>query len=345
MIKLMEPNLYEEAAELLFHELYDGSYQDLTKSFQRFDNHEAAAPLLDACLEMENACKKLKIEDDILALKLDENTYIGEILWRVYYKFDSEAPLAPLLLERFQKTKGADFLVVCLYHADANVENYEFEEMQQQLLNSDLDAEIKCQLLKICLNPEPIITKLCLLVEKIADLIQPILEKYAPMFTIASTFLSHTTEEVFRQKFPLKVSDTEETCILPLLTGLNKAWFADLGRNTNTILGVGLLFFVLDLFSSSQHLHPEILSQHLKCFSDDTKAKILLELSKGDTYQAALAKQLNLTPATISHHLDYLASYGVISNDVHEKKIYYHLERGWVDFLASELKRLFGSGN
>lgn len=88
----MEPNLYEEAAELLFHELYDGNYQDLTKSFRRFDNHGAAAPLLDACLEMENACKKLKIKDNILALKLEENIYVGEILWRVYYKFDLEPP-------------------------------------------------------------------------------------------------------------------------------------------------------------------------------------------------------------------------------------------------------------
>lgn len=216
--------------------------------------------------------------------------------------------------------------------------------MQQQLLNSDLDAEIKCQLLKICLNPEPVITKLCQLVETIADLIKPILEKYASLFMIADDFLNHNTEDVLRQKIPLKVSDTEETHLLPLLTGLNKAWFSDLGHNTNTILGVGLLFFVLDIFSPGQRLHPEILSQHLKCFSDDTKAKILLELRKGDTYQAALAKQLNLTPATISHHLDYLANCGVISNDVHEKKIYYHLEREWVDFLADELKRLFGRG-
>lgn len=194
------------------------------------------------------------------------------------------------------------------------------------------------------MDPEPVFTELCHLVELTAEAISPLLKKFRPLYSCTETFFaSPEAAKLLLERLPVKIDDVDSLEILPMLTGLNLASMAvselEEGRY---VLELGLLFLVMDIFDEERELKPEILSERLRCFTDETKLKILEILKEGDNYQAAMAKLLKLTPATISHHLDYLMNQGMISDDVRENRVYYHLERQRVNFLAKELKRIFG---
>lgn len=77
----------------------------------------------------------------------------------------------------------------------------------------------------------------------------------------------------------------------------------------------------------------------LKAISDATRLNILHLLAERPRYLQELARQLDLTPATVSHHLAILSSADLVSFSVEEgkKKVYYHLVREHVSDLGKRV--------
>ncbi len=107
--------------------------------------------------------------------------------------------------------------------------------------------------------------------------------------------------------------------------------------------------FIGLIFDQSFYFYKEIgledLSRLLKPFGDLSKFRILLELLKRPTYGKALADQLQLTPATISYHINDLASDGLIEYVPGEnKRIYYHVKEDLLhDIIEALEKQLFST--
>ena len=134
---------------------------------------------------------------------------------------------------------------------------------------------------------------------------------------------------------------------MPLLLGLNMSWdyeddYGDAPEGCpergKEVLGVGLLFFVMDSLEGSGTEDAEGLTARLKCFTDETKMKILFLLAQQDCYQAEIARRLKLTPATISHHLDMLHNNGIIPVSYTHLDVYKRQSRDWekIDALYAE---------
>ncbi|QVK17005.1 winged helix-turn-helix transcriptional regulator [Mycoplasmatota bacterium] len=82
----------------------------------------------------------------------------------------------------------------------------------------------------------------------------------------------------------------------------------------------------------------EEISNSLKVISDRTRLEILRRLSIGPTYGKLLANSLDLTTATISHHLDLLKSIGMIKEEKIKNIKYFSLNQQKFDEVLDLLK-------
>ena len=103
-----------------------------------------------------------------------------------------------------------------------------------------------------------------------------------------------------------------------------------LGQNSITYTAYSLYFGIIfdSSFEFSEKINEESLPSYLRLLSDPSKFKIIKTLLKKPMYGKELAEMLNLTPATISHHMSDLSSGGLI-HFIQEKskRIYYHVDQ------------------
>lgn len=89
---------------------------------------------------------------------------------------------------------------------------------------------------------------------------------------------------------------------------------------------VGILFdddFELNLKPKDSEFQTENITKILKILSDSSKFEILSYIKDKKAYGSELAKQLNLTTATISHHMGALLKAGLVRMEKEDTKVYY----------------------
>src|SRR5690606_24452519 len=106
---------------------------------------------------------------------------------------------------------------------------------------------------------------------------------------------------------------------------------------------VGIYFFLLDELKEKYGTQLDALVTDLKAIADNTRLNIMYSLAKKPMYIQQLAEELNLTPATISHHIDVLLKSELISinMDVEKnKKIYYEVNKEKLKTLARNIESI-----
>jgi DNA-binding transcriptional ArsR family regulator len=83
------------------------------------------------------------------------------------------------------------------------------------------------------------------------------------------------------------------------------------------------------------------LSQTFAALADDNRRKILDVLKKGERPVAAIAKNLEITDATLSHHLDVLRRAGLVSSRRAGRQIFYSLNLSVTEEIAGALVKFF----
>ena len=108
--------------------------------------------------------------------------------------------------------------------------------------------------------------------------------------------------------------------------------------------GTGVLLFVGLLFTDYQFFHQEKVSDEemcarLKLISDPSKYEILKEIKNEGKYGAQLAQHLDLSTATISHHMSTLINTGLVSIEKDVNRIYYHANKELLALCIDQLRR------
>ena len=97
--------------------------------------------------------------------------------------------------------------------------------------------------------------------------------------------------------------------------------------DTPYYLTVGILFddkFSISMTSLKEKEEgSEYMAKVLKLLSDRSKLEILSYIKNKKAYGSELAKQLNLTNATVSHHMSGLVNAGLVIMEKEDTKIYY----------------------
>ena len=350
-MKLLKPDVYEEAAALLMEcsRPEDRNYGALRKGLFRRSRLQKAQEILEVCEKIRRMVnEKEPLQDGLFSFSLRESWQIGQLLWLLYHDPGSGRKPSEYLEERFLKDEGMNFVKMALGIEPS--EQMERKAVQEALFAAEISEMVKYRILEVWLNPHPVLERLCAMVERAAELIEPCLEQYAHLFDYAGQFLEQPdAKERLEKRLALEIPEGTE--IMPLLLGLNMSWDYedDYGDSPEgcpergkEVLGVGLLFFVMDSLEGSGTEDAEGLTARLKCFTDETKMKILFLLAQQDCYQAEIARRLKLTPATISHHLDMLHNNGIIQSVMRDNRYFYHLQRDRVSAIARALDEALG---
>jgi DNA-binding transcriptional ArsR family regulator len=93
---------------------------------------------------------------------------------------------------------------------------------------------------------------------------------------------------------------------------------------------------VYQIMKKPQNIRGTLLPA-LKALSDGSKFDILLSLMTSPKYNLELAEALNLTAATVSHHMNVLLTYPLVSVEKREGRVYYTLSKDTIE------KGAFGS--
>ncbi|MEI6835454.1 MAG: metalloregulator ArsR/SmtB family transcription factor [Candidatus Falkowbacteria bacterium] len=83
------------------------------------------------------------------------------------------------------------------------------------------------------------------------------------------------------------------------------------------------------------------ISQTLAALADPNRQKILAALQKSELPVSAIAKNLNITLATLSHHLDILRRAGLVSSRREGRQIFYELNLSVADEMIAALTKMF----
>ena len=102
------------------------------------------------------------------------------------------------------------------------------------------------------------------------------------------------------------------TAVLPLME-----WI------TPTIIFQGVLTNKLDLYQKNLENAKEMLPPILKLLGDKSKFEILCLLKSHGRYNLEIAEELQLTPATASHHMSMLLSNHMVTVEKKDGRVYY----------------------
>ncbi|MGD1008055.1 MAG: metalloregulator ArsR/SmtB family transcription factor [Ignavibacteriaceae bacterium] len=86
------------------------------------------------------------------------------------------------------------------------------------------------------------------------------------------------------------------------------------------------------------------LNQTLSALADPNRQKILECLRKTELPVAEIAKNLNITLATLSHHLDILRRANLVSSRREGRQIFYQVNLSVVEEILEAITKIFKSG-
>ena len=101
-------------------------------------------------------------------------------------------------------------------------------------------------------------------------------------------------------------------------------------------IGMALKRMGLGIFRNNPVNNRKRLVFLLKVLADESKLEILALLKERRRYGRELAKELNLTTATISHHMDMLVGSGLVTLNKEMNRIYYEIDENAVRKLLEQ---------
>ena len=224
-----------------------------------------------------------------------------------------------------------------------NPEIGSLSHLLELLETTEKTAEEKLQLISIYENRCEFMLEL----EEFVDRVIPIFKTHYPI--ISSDFnntlnlleetenLSTILPEVITVDFP----DVEETNIGIGIFSFNQL---SVGYNDNILnYSIGIYFFILSELKEQYSSYEEALLSDLKAISDNTRLNIIYNLAESPMYIQELAEKLDLTPATISHHIDILLKNQLISitMDIEKsKRIYYEINKSKLKSLGLAIESI-----
>ena len=138
---------------------------------------------------------------------------------------------------------------------------------------------------------------------------------------------------------------SEELLILPAFSGFRSLSFLTQDLNEH---GKATLIWGLDILSLLKYkkagMSVDTICTSLKLFSDKSKFEILCYVSRQCAYGAQIAKELQLTTPTISYHMQALMNAGFIKFRKENNRLYYSLNREYLEeFLEMTKQKLLSN--
>lgn len=207
------------------------------------------------------------------------------------------------------------------------------------IMNMDISQDEKWKLQHIFLEPEEHRLKVYELISIAIDVLKKFKDELEPLTKEFVFYWKEKTKDISILKliesgmgFHFDENPHGEIITANIIMPHSLGVFTD-GQNdtidTPYDIRIGILFgddftLTFDNPSNDSDKHREENAvELLKLLSDNSKFQILLAIRDQKAYGSELAKKLNLTTATISHHMSALTANGLITIEKEDTKIFY----------------------
>lgn len=214
-------------------------------------------------------------------------------------------------------------------------------ELIQIIEALEIEADKKWQLILLYQNYHLYMDELITILDRAVSLFQQKLSLIQPLLTqfhdTYSNLLQHDPVNYVYEHYRIRLSDHKDIVFAPYLFGCNIVVYYDSDNTPAEQIYIGVLFETISIVVD-QTISDERICKTLKILSDTSKFEILKSIRNKPTYGQELAEQLNLSTATISHHMSALINSGFIQLEKQTNRIYYQMDKEKVSRFIEQLK-------
>lgn len=240
---------------------------------------------------------------------------------------------------------------VCNFDEDKDYKTVDSHQLLLDLDASGLEAQDKWELLMKAQNMQAVLDEWEELFTKLLSILERYRREYeeaAQLFQEMRKDNDDMLQELMKltgMKLETILKENEELLVLPAFSG-----FRSLSFLTQDLYAHGqpTLIWGLDILPLLKHkqagVSVDTICSSLKLLSDKSKFEILCYVSKQSAYGAQIAKELQLTTPTISYHMQALMNAGFIKFRKENNRLYYSLNREYLEeFLEMSKQKLLSN--
>lgn len=368
-VTIASPNLFYESLSFLeraYHKEieYDGNdYEQLYKSLSAkhlFDERKLYRKIKAAKALQKRVCKSVNLTQDDIQLYFSsegETCTIAKALAAAYidYRctdFEYMKKKAYSLCDTYGYSLFLSAFCKNGMSEQDEIENKNVNFMLFLKEKKEISDSDKWKLAMICQDVKGYLHSLFDLLEPAVQLMEKEIQMYTSLISDFQAYLQTIVDkemeagkEVSIQNFCYdafmnKESIDKKIVILPSIAELNAITWV----KQKTIDHDSCIYFIGILMDDSYHRENHILSreallQNLKLLSDRSKFEILKLLRNKSMYGQEICEQLNLSKATISHHMAALSSANFITIREEKNRIYYNINETFINDLLQHLSK------
>lgn len=348
------PNYVLEAMELLYRYVNEDDYYSLkTKLMNKYSLTRDAERKLDMVIQLSDYVYKNidtpKEKLDFYFHKLNENGmfFAKIIIWSGSTLEKDQLSDILLTMKELDKKDIYDRIVGYLVESnlinEANISDSDkintVEDYMSLIDTIDIAIQDKWSLSQICIRYSDhleemgvIIEKVILLLKEQNSIIEEIMKDFSDYW---SNFLNNNDiGQYLNTTLNINVSDlTDHVIIRPFIAGCNNISCTMAYDEKGIITPGGRLYMMSGILFNEDfnmnviRFNKEQINSFLKLFSDKSKLDIMLYIKDKKAYGQEIAKELNLTTPTISHHMNALHSAGFVNYERDSNRVYYSLNK------------------
>ncbi len=219
-----------------------------------------------------------------------------------------------------------------------NTPQWLMKELERMQVSDSIKWKIWC----VYTNFDEYLIKLMSIVQPVVDKVKEVYPKYEDKFDKFHQFWEKACEEgnfseVLFNCTNVSISQMDNVNVFPNYMMCNSVRLVTSSSNQVTLF-LGLLFQGKNFIAGESFSREEILTR-LKLLSDASKYELMMSLKDEPKYGSQLVDHMNLSAATISHHVNSLCSHGLLNIEKHSNRVYYRLNKQQVEYLIDAIRK------
>ncbi len=360
IVKLLsEPNIVYEAAMLLYDSANNISYREKKAEFERAslsESEELMGGLVTFAKFSELISDKNDVSAKVLSHLFVHRPEIDSCLafYILHDIFASPEPDFISDLEKINKMNKATFFANIYYllldrfpELASTVSITSYADIIKFISVLPISGELKWELTSFYNDFDSIKGQLAVMIGKVGKLFYDgyeLVRHYTDWFLANYRMSSvHDAEKYLRENY--KVLDGKKPDILYVIPSSAAADRIDYKMSyteekVTDFLYIGVLHSAV-VEASRSPFDDSRLTRTLKVMGDKSKFEIMRLVSDEPKFGLELAQALEISTATISHHMAQLEEMDLIRTERDSNRVYYSLNRETVEYVVKNLSKLF----
>ena len=245
-----------------------------------------------------------------------------------------------------QKLKKAIKTMFYYFEYDVDIENFTHVDYINHINNLDVETNMKYKYIMMCCNFNNYFSEILKYVDETVALLK---EKVADLQCLADEFETNISKDIeihgdnFFKKYEIQIDITKDIVISPSILAPNYLMINpyELFEDKNLQVNLGICLKTINELKKEYFISDERTISILKALGDKSKFDILKSIKDKEMYGAEIAKMLNITTATVSHHMSNLHNLSLVNIIANNNKVNYTLNKESIKELIVLLERIF----